>query len=351
MKLHALIDNQSSLDEAGFFKHLFARKQPAESDEDRTVADRNHDAGGSPSQQILDQIFELPSDVMRGVLLLNASDLKDRYLNAGGDTKIVSGLSDEEVLALFPNTKNSTKPVFKLVNTFNLGKLNMSAAKSRNYAVMLNVNKAAAAKFLSATPKSASEARMLLLTVIAHKYYVCTLNVGAIKKANVGTLEDSDERLKRFNIVDFITTYYMRATIEAARDEWSRKRNDVFNDVEDQDAESDNDEEEEEEEDDDNKPPSYQRGKNKDDDRLINEITEKARRLVLSAKKTRWPDNDADKKMLVLDVSKILFDRNRLKDREYLLKPIIDAFFNHPNIKNDKDILDLLDSLKSKAQP
>lgn len=299
--------------------------------------------GESAIQQVLGRIFSVPSDSTRVVMLLNDADLKDRYLTAKGEAKITSkdSASDEQIAEIFSHAdfqvqgehKAENAFIFPVTGSFDLSKLTKAISAQRQYAVLFNVPKSLASNLTSNKPTDIENAREILTQIIAHKNYVATLNVSAIKKANVGALSDEHEREELFNIKTFITAYPVRAVIDAAREEQQEKdKNKQLT------PDSDHA---------DNGSAKPKVELTAEQQKLVKKIAMDARQLFFAASSKGWPTDVQALKELRTKLVNALSKDSRIAEDSWI--PFIVKRFYSDIVKQDKNYNNLLKLLKDDA--
>lgn len=256
--------------------------------------------GETSIEQVLGRIFSTPSDSVRAVLFMNDADLKSRYLKTGGEAGFAATV-DEQIFDLAQDGDDNS--VFmKVEGEFNLDDVTTPLTVSNPFAVILNIKKPIWDKFVQA--KTPDEKRAAFAACISHKFYVAVLNTNNIRKAKVGGLGDLDERIAKFNIRTFITSYPQRSVIDAARSEFDRRE-----------AEA---------------PEAEAAG----DEEIIKTVTTRAVNFVMinmkGGKLKISPATFAAK------FSKIVDEAPELAGKESLKGEIIHAIANHPSIKKAK---------------
>ena len=319
-----IADHEETLKTAG------QQKQP----ENKTLANTE-----TATQQILGQLFSVPSDSSRVILFLNYADLTDRYLTKGGEEKIISSITDDQLAAIFSTANfqlskpaNSKLSFVKLVPRFDLSAVTAAISDSRPYAVILNVSKNVAAHLQSSPPANLDEAKKVLTEIISHDNYIAALNVAAIKKSNVGPLKDQHDREELFNIKKFITSYPVRAIIDAAREEQderdSHKKITPVNNNDSKPAD---------------KPAAAPLGK--DDIDTAKQIAFDARRIFFAAaSKGKWPTSEDGLVELRNKLVNALTKDQRIGAKKALIPEIVKFFYTN-QVKQDAHYHDLIELL------
>lgn len=299
-------------------------------------------AGETATQQVLGRIFSVPSDSKRGILFLNDSDLKDRYLGSKGEAKIATAVTNEQLAAIFPNADfqlgdevDQADSIFVVgTDDFDLHALDEPISAKRPFAVLLNIPANVAQNFTTKSPANLDEARQVLQSAISHSYYIATLNASAIKRAAVGALDNREEREDMFNIKKFITAYPIRSVIDAAREEQD-ERDDHKKLTPTSMPKSDTP-----------APKAAPAQLTRGDLDLASQIAASARREFFKASsKSNWPTSSDGLLELRGKLVAALTKDSRIGDNKKIIPAIVKAFYNN-QVKQDAHYKDLVNLLK-----
>lgn len=205
----------------GFLSRFKKKLMPSANiadDDDQPAVHGDKLEGENSRDQVIDRIFNVPSDSVRAVLFLNGADLRDRYLQSGqGAANTVKMLSAADISAIFGFDGSDVKSaVFKIVaGDFSLNDIVGAVSVKRPFAVLFNIRSGLAQQLKSANNESVG--KELLQKAISHNNYIAVLNTVKIKEAGVGPLKNSAERSKKFSM-NFISAYPKRNVIDAARE-------------------------------------------------------------------------------------------------------------------------------------
>ena len=182
---------------------------------------------------VSDLLYHSKSDV-RYAVYLNDKDLTKHYLVMGGTGASVLELMDDTELLHFAQGSDNSR-IKKFDDTFKLSNLISSPPSigGAARAVMIDYPKAAASALQVAADKYAGsksepDKRALqqqLEKMLAHRYYVMTINVSKAKAIvdDVDAHSDVDGWVTTFD-PSVIEDYPVRAVWTGAKDEWSMKK-------------------------------------------------------------------------------------------------------------------------------
>lgn len=288
------------------------KKKPAEVQNDHNEHGLQTD-GESATQVVLGRIFSIPSDSYRCVLFLNDADLKGKYFmgDKEGSKKIVEMIDDADFTKSISSKSPTIDGWFIKVSTpeFSLDDVTGAFSNARPNAVILNVRRAVFEEYVNATDSKAK--RAAFIAVLSLKNYVAVLSTTAIKKANVGSLRNIDEREEKFNVKTFIKSYPLRAIIDAARAEHDKKES-----------------------------PSLPTS----DQEIIDTVADRALNFIFKTLKKGPLVTQTAKKQFTTDLQNLIRNATEVDGREKLIPIIVDAVMNSDSLEK-ADAHDLLNGL------